>query len=104
MTVVKFQVKVIVLVGGSFQGKSLIALNTANKLNYSGVLTTDTVRNILNVIYPEKAFLSTSTYLLSDTELIQQCSEVSKIIFNLLPIYESRGEHMIIEGMHFTEE
>jgi len=96
--------KIIIITGGSFQGKSLIALEIANELNFSGVVTTDTVRNILNIIYPDKPHLSTSTYLLSPENLHQQFSDVSKIIFGLIPIYQSRGEHIVIEGMHFTPE
>ena len=96
--------KIIVIVGGSFQGKSLIALELAHRFKFSGVLTTDTIRNILKVIYPKKSYLSTSTYLLTPEELTQQCFDVSNIIFEILPIYESRGEHVVIEGMHFTQE
>jgi 2-phosphoglycerate kinase len=93
-----------VIAGGSFQGKSLIALEMAHRFKFSGVLTTDMVRNILKVMSPDKPYLSTSTYLLSEAEFSQQFFDVSKIIFEIIPIYESRGEHMVIEGMHFTKE
>ena len=96
--------KIIVVAGGSFQGKSLIALDLAHHLNFSGVLTTDTIRNIFKTISPDKPHLSTSTYLLSTENLNQQYTDVSKIILDLIPIYQSRGEHIVIEGMHFTPE
>jgi 2-phosphoglycerate kinase len=96
--------KIIVIAGGSFQGKSLIALEMAHRFNFSGVLTTDTIRNILKITHPEKFYLSTSTYLLSEVVLTQQCFDVSNIIFDIIPIYESRGENMVIEGMHFNKE
>ena len=56
---------IIVIVGGSFQGKSLISLKCASSLNYSGVVTTDMVRNILKITNPHlEEIYSTSTYLL----------------------------------------
>lgn len=94
--------KIVIITGGSFQGKSLISLSLAAKLNYSGVLTTDAVRNVLTVLYPDKSYFSTSTYLLSVEDFAHQIEQVSEIIKGIIEIYESRGERMIIEGMHFS--
>lgn len=94
--------KIIIITGGSFQGKSLISLSLGAKLKYSGVLTTDAVRNVLTVLYPDKRYFSTSTYLLSIEDFTHQIEHVSGVIKGIVEIYESRGEHMIIEGMHFS--
>lgn len=94
--------KIVIITGGSFQGKSLISLALANSLEYSGVLSTDAVRNVLKVVYPDKSYLGTSTYLLTPEELDKQFDEVSNVIKELIGIYENRGESIILEGMHFS--
>ena len=96
---------IVIITGGSFQGKSIISLNCASSLNYSGVVTTDMIRNILKITNPhlEKIY-STSTYLLSKDILKRQNRNVSAIIKDLVKIYESRGEQIIFEGMHFDED
>lgn len=94
--------KIIIITGGSFQGKSLIALALANTLEYSGVLSSDAVRNVLKVISPEKKYLGTSTYLLPVEALTRQLNDVSDVMKKVIGIYESRGENIIIEGMHFS--
>lgn len=94
--------RIVIITGGSFQGKSLLSLALAAELRFSGVLTTDAVRNVLRVIYPDKVYLGTSTYLLSKLDFDTQTEIVSDMVKNVLPIYENRGEHMIIEGMHFS--
>jgi 2-phosphoglycerate kinase len=96
--------KIIVIAGGSFQGKSLIAQEIAADYRFSGVITTDMVRNILRVLFPEKPYLSTSTYLMPEDDLTRQCQDVSDLLMALVPIYQSRGEHIIIEGMHFSDD
>jgi len=94
---------VIIIAGGSFQGKSLVSLSLANKYQYSGVLTTDMIRNFLKIENPEEECYSTSTYKLNPEELKTQVEGVSKILEKQLEIYENRGEKIIIEGMHFSE-
>ncbi len=93
----------IFLAGGSFQGKSLIALKIAAQFNYSGVVTTDVLRNILKVQRQEEDYLSTSTYLLSNELLNKQKEYVSNLLSGLIDIFNSRGERIIVEGMHFSD-
>lgn len=95
---------IIFLAGGSFQGKSLISLHLANKYQFSGVVTTDMIRNILRIhATPEdkRRFFSTSTYRMSPEDLMMQKKLVSDEVKRLLPIYIKRGEKIIFEGMHF---
>ena len=82
----------------------MISLKTAAKLNMSGVLATDMVRNILKINFPERNYLSTSTYLLDENSLSKQKYDVSENIKKMITIYEDRGENIIIEGMHFNNE
>lgn len=99
--------KFIFIAGGSFQGKSLIALHLANKYQFSGVVTTDMIRNILRIhaIPKEKRrYFSTSTYRMSPEDLMMQKDFVSNEVKRLLPIYVKRGEKIIFEGMHFSDE
>lgn len=94
--------KVTVLTGGSFQGKSLVALRVASCLSYSAVISTDTVRNLLKVVRPTASYLATSTYLMDPEQLNIQISEVSNSLWKMQEIYDSRGERIIIEGMHLS--
>jgi len=96
--------KIIFLGGGSFQGKSLIAKKLAVEYCISAVITTDTIRNILLAQNPKDSCYSTSTYLMEPRELKFQMSEVSTLIKRIIPIYISRGESVLFEGMHFTRE
>jgi len=96
--------KIVIITSGSFTGKSLISLKAASKLYFSGVVTTDTIRNLLKVTNSHKEYLSTSTYLLSPQSLMKQQDEVSELIMKIIPIYEKRGEHIIFEGMHFNDK
>lgn len=96
--------RIVIVAGGSFVGKSIIALEIATRCKFSGVITTDTVRNILRVLWPDKEYLSTSTYLLPEPLLLKQMQQVSSVIKKMIPIYKSRGEHVVIEGMHFSED
>lgn len=95
---------IVTITGGSFQGKSLISLAVACQFQFSGVISSDMVRNLAKTMYPEKKFLSTSTYLLSHEDLEKQRSLVSEMIADILPIYDLRGERIIIEGMHFSRK
>lgn len=98
--------KFIFIAGGSFQGKSLIALHLANKYQYSGVVTTDIIRNFLRIHATnedKKRYFSTSTYRMSPEDLMIQKKLVSDEVRRLLPIYIKRGEKIIFEGMHFSD-
>src|SRR3989339_877957 len=92
--------KTIVLVGGSFHGKSLIALQIAQNFKIPSIICTDSVRNMLNVTYPNRPYLSTSTYRLSSTELNKQFKHVSNVLRQMMPIYEKRGESTVLEEIH----
>jgi len=96
--------RVIIIGGGSFQGKSLIALCVAHKFNIPLIISTDTIRNILHILNPHAPYLLTSTYLMSSNDFKRQLSEVSKVLLELLVIVEKRGEDIIIEGMHLSDD
>lgn len=93
----------IIFVAGSFSGKSLIASHIANKYQFSGVLSTDMVRNFYRVFTRDEQIFSTSTYKMSVIDLDKQKELVSKMVLGIIDIYQKRGEKMIIEGMHFSE-
>lgn len=92
------------LVGGSFQGKSLVAVRLADRLGMPHVLSTDVVRNILSVqhVLPPP-WLGTSTYRLTEEELDRQCAAVSRTSDLVVKIFARRGESAILEGMHFSK-
>lgn len=94
--------KIIILAGGSFQGKSLISLSLANTLKFSGVITTDMIRNVLKILDSQQDYWGISTYMLTKDTLAQQMEIVSDMTRKIISIYQERGEHMIIEGMHFS--
>lgn len=96
--------KVLILGGGSFQGKSLVSLEIAHIFKIPIVICTDTIRNVLHSLYPDKTFLSTSTYLITPENLEKQFHEVSRIINKMLDIWEKRGEDVIIEGVHLSKD
>ena len=96
--------KIVIISGGSFQGKSIIALEIAAKFRFSSVIATDAIRNVLKVLGLNKDYLSTSTYLLPASLLQKQMEEVSNVIRAMIDIYSERGEHIVIEGMHFSED
>lgn len=104
MNSLDYGTKIIFLGGGSFQGKSLIAKKLAVEFCISAVITTDTIRNILLAQNPNDNCYSTSTYLMEPSDLKIQMSEVSALIKRIIPIYLSRGESVLFEGMHFTRE
>jgi len=95
---------IIVISGGSFQGKSLTAFHIAKKFKIPLVICTDTIRNVLHTLNPLFPYFFTSTYLMSSNNLKRQKMEVSKILQGLLMLYDKRGENVIIEGMHFSKE
>jgi len=96
--------KVIIITGGSFQGKSLIALQVAAKLNISNVISTDFVGIILKTVFPNNDSLTTSTYRLSPDKRNNQISLISEHVKNVIEKYVERGEHLIVEGLHFSKE
>ncbi|GHT69783.1 hypothetical protein AGMMS50239_37140 [Bacteroidia bacterium] len=94
--------KFVFIAAGSFHGKSLIALKLAAKYDFSGVLTTDMVRNFYAVNNYGNRVYSTSTYMMKENDLNKQKDIISETILKVMDIYESRGEKMIFEGMHFS--
>jgi len=98
------EARIVIIAGGSFQGKSIIALEIATAFRFSGVVSTDMIRNVLKVLRPDEDYLSTSTYLLPEPLLLKQMREVSNVIKEMIAIYKRRGEHIVIEGMHFSED
>lgn len=95
--------KIIIIGGGSFQGKSLIALELAYKLKIPNIISTDNIRNILHIQDPKSPYFCTSTYLMKPQDLEKQKEEVSKILLKLIEVWQKRGESAIIEGMHLSE-
>lgn len=96
--------KIVIIGGGSFQGKSLMANRIAVEFSLSASITTDTIRNILHAQNPRDCCYSTSTYLMHPKDLSVQMIAVSTLIQRIIPMYESRGESVLFEGMHFTRE
>ena len=94
---------VIIIAAGSFSGKSIIANYIANKYCFSGVLSTDMVRNFFHVTTKNEEIFSTSTYKMPVSALNTQKEKVSQTILGIIDIYLKRGEKIIIEGMHFSE-
>lgn len=94
--------KTVVIGGGSFQGKSLIALHIGNRLKIPLIICTDVIRSILHILHPAAPYFFTSTYLMSPENLERQINEVSHLLKELLSIHDERGESVIIEGMHLS--
>lgn len=89
--------------GGSFQGKSLLAIRTAAECNYSAIISTDTVRNILCHQHPDDPrFGSPSSIPIDFFEY--QCTQVCGLLKSICDQYSARGERVIVEGIHVTEE
>lgn len=95
---------IIVLAGGSFQGKSLIASRLSYSMQIPTVICTDVLRNIIRAQSPDKAYLHTNTFILSKDHFNRQVKEVSELLIKLLAEFESRGEDVIIEGVHLSDE
>ena len=93
----------VLIAGGSFQGKSLVALEVAHRLRVPLIICTDTVRNVLRVMQPRNEVYSTSTYLMNPSALAAQCEAVSDVILGITRILQDRGERAVFEGMHFSE-
>jgi 2-phosphoglycerate kinase len=96
--------RIIVIGGGSFQGKSIIALHVASRFGIPIIICSDIIRNILCSLNPNVSYYSTSTYLLSQEDLLKQKHAVSSLLIDLIGILNKRGESAIIEGMHFSKE
>ena len=95
---------IIVLVGGSFMGKSIVARHLAEKYDFSGVLCTDMIRNQFLCETGDSVLFSTSTPKMKEADLEKLQEKVSEIVLKAVGIYQGRGEKIIIEGMHFTTE
>lgn len=96
--------KFIFVAGGSFQGKSLMALRIAAQFKFSGVLTTDMIRNFHNINDSSNEVFSTSTYLMKPEDFNRQKEKVSDSLKKIMEIYRFRGEKMIFEGVHFSDQ
>lgn len=94
---------VVIIVAGSFTGKSLIANHIANKYLFSGVLSTDIVRNLLRIRTCDNRVFSLSTYKMTAEDLNKQICSVSQMIDGMIDIYRKRYEKIIFEGIHFSE-
>jgi len=95
---------IIIITGGIFQGKSTLALRLAASNHYSGVISTDLIRNTLKTIYPEKKYFFTSTTDWSVENNLLELVDISNVLISLINIYENRGEKIIIEGMHLSDQ
>lgn len=96
--------KIIVISGGSFQGKSTISFCLASRFKISCVISTDLIRNILKLSHPEKSFFSKSIYKLNEKLIEDKRTFVSDTLKNIINLYYNRREHIIIEGIHFSKE
>lgn len=94
---------VVIIAAGSFTGKSLIASHIANKYLFSGVLSSDMVRNILCIQTSDKRIFSMSPYKMTAEDLNRQICSVSRMMDSMIDIYRKRCEKIIFEGMHFSE-
>jgi 2-phosphoglycerate kinase len=91
------------ILGGSFQGKSLIAASLSVRLGIPHVINTDLLRNVIRSQHnPPPDWLGTSTYLLSELALGRQFEAVSDLLQTVLSISRRRGESVIVEGMHVS--
>lgn len=95
---------IVALVGGSYMGKSIIAHHIAEKYDFSGVICTDMIRNQSLCETKDTILFSTSTPTMEDKVLKQQQKKVSDILLNIIAIYKDRGEKIVVEGMHFTND
>ena len=94
---------VVIIAAGSFMGKSLIANHLANKYLFSGVFSTDMVRNLLCVQTNDRRVFSMSPYRMTTEDLNDQICRVSQMVSSMIDIYRKRREKIIFEGMHFSE-
>lgn len=94
---------VVIVVAGSFTGKSLISHHLANKYLFSGVLSTDMVRNMLCIQTNNKRVFSMSPYRMTAEDFNEQVCGVSNMIDSMIGIYRKRREKIIFEGVHFSE-
>lgn len=95
--------KIIVISGGSFQGKSTISFCLATRFKVSCIVSTDLIRNILKLSHPEKPFFAKSIYMLPEKMIDDKRKYVSDTLKDIVNLYHNRREHVIIEGIHFSE-
>ncbi|MDD2487722.1 MAG: hypothetical protein PHS92_05125 [Candidatus Gracilibacteria bacterium] len=93
----------IFILGGAFQGKSILSIKTAERYTFSTVLSTDCFRNFLRINNPTEAILCSTSKL--DVNIFnKQREEISDLLFNILKFYADRKEKVIIEGIHFSKD
>ncbi len=95
--------KTIIITGGAFNGKSSVALRLAPQLNLSGVISIDSVRNTYKILNPQKEYFSSSIYMLSENLIHEKVNDVSSIVKKMIDIYITRGESILFEGIHLSE-
>lgn len=93
---------IILIISGPFQGKSLAAIKIADICLYSGIVSTDTLRNVLRQLDPTP-ILCESTSRLTDLQFQKQREAVSILTEKLMETYAKCGEKVIFEGIHFSK-
>lgn len=93
----------LLVVGGAFQGKSLLSIKLAAQHAFSTVLSTDLFRNVLRVKQPDEAILC-PTSRLNEEIFNEQRRLISELMQDTLAFYTERKEKVIVEGVHFSKE
>jgi 2-phosphoglycerate kinase len=96
--------RIVAIAGGFFQGKSSVALAVAGRLGFSAVISTDMVKSLLRILHPERGYLDSAGYSLADSHVVAQMREVSDTIIQLLDVYDRHQEHVVVEGLHLTDD
>ncbi len=96
--------KIVIITGGSFNGKSTVAIQIAARLGFAGVIPVDSIRNTLKITYPKREYFSTSIYMLPEQQIYNKIEDVSVLTEKMITLYKNRGEHVIFEGIHWSEE
>jgi len=91
------------VLGGAFQGKSLLSLRIAHRYTFSGVLGTDYLRDLLRILRPD-ADLLCSTSRLDEARFNRQRGAVSELLYRMLGFYAPRREKLVVEGIHLSKE
>ncbi len=91
------------IIGWAFQWKSLLAIKIAEHYTFSAILWTDCFRNILRIQKSSKEILY-STSKLTKILFNKQRKEISNLLKNVLHLYASRWEKIVIEWIHFSKE
>ena len=93
----------IFIIGGAFQGKSLLSIRIAERYTISTIICTDYLRNVLRSINPCKEILR-STSNLDKISFNRSREIISDLLFKTIHFYALRKEKVIIEGIHFSRD